>query len=63
MARGKEHDHAGDMCSKAEMMKAWDGPGEQGKMAAGEGKEAGRVAGVGGMKREAGGMADKGELK
>lgn len=63
MAKGKMHDHAGAMCSKSEMMKAWDGPGEQGKMAAREGGEAGKVASVGGMKREAGGMADKGELK
>lgn len=63
MTKGKMHDHAGPMCSKSEMMKAWDGPGEQGKMAAGEGREAGHVASVGGMKREAGGTSDKGEMK
>ncbi len=59
MAKGKMHDHAGPMCSKSEMMKAWDGPGGN----AGTVKEAGREAAVGGMKREAGGMADKGEMK
>ena len=53
----------GPMNSRSEMMKAWDGPGEQGREAAGEGREAKRVAGVGGMKREAGGSGDKGELK
>ena len=56
------YDHAGATCHKGEMMKAWDGPGEQGKMAAREGREAGKVAGHGGMKKEAG-ASDPGELK
>lgn len=59
MSKGKMHDHCGPMNSKSEMMKAWDGPGGNGSTV----KEAGREAGVGGMKREAGGSADKGELK
>lgn len=63
MSKSKMHDHCGPMNSKSEMMKAWDGPREQGKMAAAEGREAGHVASVGGMKREAGGTADKGEMK
>jgi hypothetical protein len=56
------YDHAGKECSKREMMKAWDGPKEQGKMAAGEARETGKVSGVGGMKKEAG-ASDPGELK
>jgi hypothetical protein len=62
MAKGKMHDHCGPMNSKSEMMKAWDGPGEQGKMAGREAGEAGKVAGVGGMKKEAG-ANDPRELK
>lgn len=57
-----KYDHAGATCSKSEMMKAWDGPGEQGKMAGRETGEAGRVADVGGMKKEAG-AKDSGEMK
>ena len=47
------YDHCGKTSSK-EMMKAWDGPKEQGKMAEGESRDAGKVANVGGMKSEAG---------
>jgi hypothetical protein len=51
-----DHDHAGKECSGKEMRKAWDGPGGQGMSGAG------KVADVGGMKREAG-ASDPGELK
>ena len=54
------YDHAGKECCKGEMMKAWDGPGEQGKMEGG--REARKVAGVGGMKKEAG-ASDPHEMK
>ncbi len=50
MADGKRHNPAGEMCSKGEMMKAWDAPGKAG----GDVAAAGAVASVGGMKSEAG---------
>ena len=54
------HDHCGPMNSKSEMMKAWDGPG--GHADRGESRFAGRIAKVGGQKREAGAQ-DLDEMK
>ena len=59
MGKGSKSDHCGPMNSRSEMMKAWDSPKGNG----GTVKEAGREAAIGGMKSEAGGHGDKGEMK
>lgn len=50
MAAGKMRNPAGDMCSKGQMMAAFDAPGGAGKDVA----AAGAVSSVGGMKSEPG---------
>ena len=56
----RNHNPAGEMCNKGEMMKAWDGPG--GHADKGAVKSAGKFSGIGGMKKEAG-ASDPNELK